>query len=127
MIGRATAVVPRRTAVPVPTASPAVALVRVAFVVVVQEDRGGLAGGFGCCFGDFAVEFLGAAAADGIGEEGDEDAQGDDAHDGECACYGGGVVEESGEVLEGDKGGTTRKTSELGPSAQGRRMDPASN
>ena len=57
-----------------PTAPPAVALVRIAFVVVVQEDRGGLASGFGCCFGDFAVEFLGAAPPDGVGEEGDEDA-----------------------------------------------------
>ena len=101
MIAGAAGVIPRRTTVPMPPASPAVTLVRVAFVVVVRKDRDGLASGFGCCFGDFAVEFLGTAASDGIGEEGDEDAQCDDADDGECACYGGGVVEESGEVLDG--------------------------
>jgi len=36
-------------------------------VVVFVEEFGGLgSGGFPGCFGDFAIEFLGATAADGV-------------------------------------------------------------
>jgi hypothetical protein len=47
----------------IPRSTPVQAVVVVVFV----EEFGGLgSGGFPGCFGDFAIEFLGATAADGV-------------------------------------------------------------
>lgn len=66
-------------------------------VVVVDAEIGGtgVGGGVCCGEGDVPVEFLGAAAADGVGDEGDDDGEGDETDDGEDACDGTFVVEEA--------------------------------
>jgi len=78
--------------------APAVVPVGVHLVVVVEEGGFGGGGGLEGSFCELLVEFAGAPAPDGVGDEDKDDADADEPDDAEDPGYGTDVGEESKDI-----------------------------